>query len=119
MRSRLGDQRGAKNRGWKGGRHTDARGYVTVVVAPEDEIGMAMVRMKLGHHRHGWNHIHEHRLVVAHALGRPLYPFEQVHHINGEKTDNRLENLKLFGSQSEHLKAIHLAICPHCGHPLR
>lgn len=68
---------GASSWNWKGGRRVNANGYVYV---------------------HFERKIYEleHRLVMARHLGRPLRREETVHHMNGIKSDNRLENLELW-----------------------
>ncbi len=104
-------QRGAGNPAWKGGRHTDSHGYVWVHPNPNDPIDMAMVGSK--------GYVQEHRLIMAHYLDRALTRAEPVHHINGVKDDNRIENLKLFSSRGEHHRNLHLERCPNCGFHLR
>lgn len=71
---------------WKGGRHVTSGGYVQVVVPLTDPlITMADERGR----------IYEHRLVMARHLGRPLVSSELVHHLNGDKQDNRRVNLEI------------------------
>jgi len=93
--SRKGEVRpnktGENHPGWKGGRRKIENGYI-IVSRPKHPYCQS----------HGY--ILEHRLVMEKHLGRYLHPKEIVHHINGHKTDNRIENLELIKNQSQHMK---------------
>lgn len=77
---------------WKGGRKYTSAGHVMVYALNHPNA------TKDGY-------VMEHRLVMEKYLGRYLDKKEIVHHINGIKDDNRLENLMLFGNHAEHKKA--------------
>lgn len=61
------------------------------------------------HPRSMYGTIQQHRLVMEVHLGRFLRAGQNVHHLNQDKTDNRIENLRLFASWSEHMKHHHKA----------
>jgi hypothetical protein len=65
------------NPNWRGGRIRHQQGYI-------------MLRQPDG------SYIFEHRIVMEQVLNRPLEPYENVHHKNGVRHDNRPENLELW-----------------------
>lgn len=73
---------------WKGGR-TKGNGYVHIW-APEHPAATSQGRVP------------EHRLVMEDSLGRPLTKDESVHHKNGIRDDNRIENLELWSRYHPH-----------------
>src|SRR5689334_6908493 len=76
-----------RNHRYNGGRWVDSRsGYVHLATAHMSPEMKSLVSNP------NQREVLEHRMVVAHSLGRPLKATEMVHHINGVKDDNRLEN---------------------------
>jgi hypothetical protein len=74
-----------KHWSWKGGRIQTKEGYIKV---------------KTYNHPYSdkQNYVSEHRLVMEKHLKRYLQAHEIVHHKNGKRTDNKLENLELMNN---------------------
>src|SRR5215212_7312026 len=79
---------GPKHWNWKGGKRINTQGYVMIYAPDHPEADSTGC-------------VREHRLVMEQVLGRRLEPLQVVHHINGNKQDNRCENLVLESSHSE------------------
>jgi predicted HTH domain antitoxin len=88
---------------WNGGRTMHPSGYWQVRLEPSDPMYVMTNRS---------GNVMEHRLVMARKLGRPLWAHESVHHINGDRTDNRDDNLQL--RQGQHGSGIVMQ-CQDCG----
>src|SRR3990167_909794 len=83
---------GKLNPKWRGGRRVDKDGYILVLQRSHPYADSY----------HGY--VREHRLVMEKKIGRYLLPTEVVHHKNGDKQDNRISNLLLLRSLSQHSK---------------
>jgi hypothetical protein len=66
-------------------------------------LGYVRVYCPMHPYANTWGYVYEHRLVIEQSIGRTLIKGECVHHKNGVRWDNRLENLQLL-SASEHSK---------------
>lgn len=88
-------------------------------IVSKGEYNYAICREHPNAIRHGY--VLEHRIVMENHLGRLLYPTEVVHHLNGDKKDNRIENLEVMDrcyharhhAMAQGKKMVEL-ICPSC-----
>jgi hypothetical protein len=87
--------KGKNNPMWKGGVKILKTGYVYVYIE-ETSPFYSMVAKGVGP-----GYVAEHRLVMSKFIGRPLLKNETVHHKNGIKSDNRIENLELWSSNHQ------------------
>lgn len=95
---------GPKSAGWKGGRRINPEGYAEVWIPDDHPFSSMCIK--------GTRYIREHRLIMAEKLGRILRTDETVHHLNGNRQDNRPENLQL---RNGHHGSGQLLCCAECG----
>ncbi len=87
-RTKSESKKGEKNYNWKGGRRMKSS-YIYILKPEHPFCGKD-------------GYIAEHRLIMEEKLVRYLTKEEKIHHINGIKNDNRIENLILCKNTSEH-----------------
>ena len=75
---------------WKGGINLNQQGYIVCYVKKTHQF----YPMAANNHRAG-GYILQHRLVMAVHLGRCLQPYEIVHHLDGNRQNNHIDNLRL------------------------
>lgn len=88
--------KGANNPMWNGGEQKLKSGYIYSWVS--DNSPYRCMCAAINNRR---NYVAKHRLIMAEHIGRPLLRSETVHHINGIRDDNRIENLELWSSSHQ------------------
>jgi len=89
-------RKGEKHPQWKGGRFK--QGGYWYVYSPE-------------HPNAKKNYVAEHRLVMEKFLGRYLKPYEIVHHLDGDRENNNIDNLAIVIKNPHYWQTK----CPYCG----
>ena len=89
--------KGEENPLWKGGRTKRPDGYIFLTVYENGQKRRLV----------------EHRYIMEKHLGRKLYSWEIIHHKNGIKDDNKLENLELLCFDNRNAR--YPIQCPKCG----
>lgn len=88
---------------WKGGEYESYEGFIFLNTKTKRTtgrtVGQSIYRRK-------------HRVVVEKAIGRKLFSDEKIWHIDRYKSNNRVENLYIFRSQSEMARAINAKQLP-------
>ena len=93
---------GSEHSSWRGGTFKDGCGYIQIKLTEDDRFFPMASKAR---------YIRQHRLVVAQHLGRLLGKHEHVHHKNGVRDDNRIENLELV-SPANH--TLYKRMCNNC-----
>lgn len=86
----VGDRGGA----WKGGKIRTTDGYIKIWL-PKNDFFHSMLTKD--------GYVMEHRLIMARHINRCLLPWEIVHHKNGIRDDNQIENLQLLPNHHSHV----------------
>jgi HNH endonuclease len=81
-------KKGVEARNWRGGRYINEFGYF-MVYNPE-------------HPRSHHGYVREHIMIMEKHIGRPILRNEEIHHKNGNRQDNRIENLVLMPRLTHH-----------------
>lgn len=91
--------RGVNSKNWRGGRYINSSGYV-MVLNKHGSVGRSS----------GWeNYRPEHIVVIEKHIGRKLEKDECVHHIDGDRQNNNIDNLVVIDSNKHH-RVTHMSL---------